>query len=106
MTNDGSATKNVKVLNLVSMLTRGDGINYHGNVQDSIVDNCHIENTGDDIYAFWGAYAENPAGNVFKNSVGKNAGVTRAYGYGVCLAVYGARDVTITGTKCYDLGQG
>eukprot|EP00930_Biecheleria_cincta_P014269 TRINITY_DN12359_c0_g1_i1.p1 TRINITY_DN12359_c0_g1~~TRINITY_DN12359_c0_g1_i1.p1 ORF type:complete len:457 (+),score=59.68 TRINITY_DN12359_c0_g1_i1:60-1430(+) len=105
MTQDGSATKNVKVTNLVSMLTRGDGINFHGNVQDSLVEDCHIENTGDDIYAFWGAYAENPSGSVFRNNVGKNPGVTRNYGYGVCVAVYGAKDVTITGTKCFDRSQ-
>lgn len=102
MTQDGSATKNVKVTNLVSMLTRGDGINLHGNVQDSLVENCHIENTGDDIYAFWGAYAANPSNCVFRNNVGKNAGATRNYFYGVCVAVYGAKDVTITGTTCYD----
>lgn len=105
MTQDGSATKNVRVSNLVSMLSRADGVNFHGNVQTSSVEDCHIENTGDDIYAFWGAYAANPSGNVFKNNVGKNAGVTRNYGYGVCVAVYGAKDVTFTGTKCYDRAQ-
>mmetsp|Transcript_103495 Transcript_103495/g.183855 ORF Transcript_103495/g.183855 Transcript_103495/m.183855 type:complete len:479 (+) Transcript_103495:28-1464(+) len=104
MTQDGSATKNVHITNLVSMLTRGDGINFHGNVQHSIAENCHVENTGDDIYAFWGAYAENPSQNVFRNNVGKNPGVTRNYGYGVCVAVYGAMDLTISGTKCYDRG--
>lgn len=103
MTQDGSATTNVKVTNLVSMLTRGDGINFHGNVQNSVVENCHIENTGDDVYAFWGAYGANPSGVVFQNNVAKNPGVTRHYGYGVCAAVYGAKDVTITGLKCYDL---
>merc|ERR1712066_201485 len=25
--------------------------------------------------------------------------------YGVCVAIYGAKQVTITGTKCYDLSQ-
>merc|ERR1712217_566809 len=83
------------------MLTRGDGINFHGEVYDSQVENCHIENTGDDIYAMWGAYA-NPTGNVFRNSVGKNPGVTRNYGYGVCVAIYGAKEVTFTGITCYD----
>merc|ERR1711924_385692 len=58
-TQDGSATKNVHVRNLVGMLFRGEGINYHGNVQDSTVEDCHIENTGDDTYAFWGGYAKN-----------------------------------------------
>eukprot|EP00746_Dinoflagellata_sp_MGD_P011957 gnl/MRDRNA2_/MRDRNA2_125286_c0_seq1.p1 gnl/MRDRNA2_/MRDRNA2_125286_c0~~gnl/MRDRNA2_/MRDRNA2_125286_c0_seq1.p1 ORF type:complete len:463 (+),score=59.37 gnl/MRDRNA2_/MRDRNA2_125286_c0_seq1:91-1479(+) len=106
MTRDGSATKNVTVTNLVSMLTRADGINLHGNVQGSVVEDSHIENTGDDIYAFWGAYAQNPTGNIFfRNNVGKNAGVTRAYMYGVCVAVYGATQVTITGMKCYDRGR-
>lgn len=105
LTKDGSVTKGVHITNLVSMLTRGDGINYHGNVQDGIIENCHIENTGDDIYAFWGAYSSNPSNTVFRNNVGKNAGVTRNYGYGVCVAIYGGMDVTVTGTKCYDRSQ-
>ncbi|CAK0788553.1 unnamed protein product [Prorocentrum cordatum] len=104
MTQDGSVTKNVRITNLVSMFTRGDGINLHGNVQDSIVEDCYIANTGDDAYAAWGAYAEWPAGNVFRNSVAKNVGVARNYGYGVCVAIYGARDVTVTGIRCIDLG--
>merc|ERR1719419_76823 len=101
-TQDGSATRNVTVRNLVSMLTRGDGINFHGNVQNSLVEDSHIENTGDDTYAIWGGYADNPAGIEFRNNVAKNPGVTRDYGYGVCVAVYGAKRVTITGMKCYD----
>merc|ERR1712216_243774 len=105
-TQDGSATKNVHVRNLVSMLSRGDGINYHGNVQDSTVEDCHIENTGDDAYAFWGGYAENASGVVFANNVAKNPGVTRNYGYGVCVAIYGGSDVEFRGNKCYDRRQG
>merc|ERR1712216_283044 len=99
-TQDGSATKNVHVRNLVSMLSRGDGINYHGNVQDSTVEDCHIENTGDDAYAFWGGYAENASGVVFANNVAKNPGVTRNYGYGVCVAIYGGSDVEFRGNNC------
>lgn len=29
--------------------------------------------------------------------------MTRTYEYGVCVAVYGAVDVEITGTKCHDI---
>lgn len=105
MTQDGSPTKRVHVTNLVSMLTRADGVNFHGDVQDSLVEGCHIENTGDDVYAYWGAYAKNPSGTLFRNNVGKNPGATRAYMYGVCVAIYGAREVKVTGTKCYDLAQ-
>jgi hypothetical protein len=106
MTSDGNKyqTRNVRITNLVSMLTRGDGINFHGEVYDSVVEDCHIANTGDDIYAMWGAYA-NPTGNVFKNSIGKNPGVTRNYKYGVCVAVYGAKGVTFTGITCYDTDE-
>jgi hypothetical protein len=105
MTQDGSATTNVRVTNLVSMLTRADGINLHGNVQNSVVEDCYIANTGDDAYAFWGAYVPNDAGVVFKNNVAVNTGVTRKYFYGVCAAVYGARNVTFTGLKSYDLSK-
>jgi hypothetical protein len=104
-TQDGSPTSGVTVTNLVSMLTRADGINLHGNVQSSVVENSHIENTGDDIYAFWGAYGANPSNVVFRNNTGKNPGVTRDYMYGVCVAIYGAKTVTVTGTKCYDRSQ-
>jgi hypothetical protein len=103
-TPDGSPTTGIHVKNLVSMLTRGDGINLHGNVQRAIVEDCYIANTGDDNYALWGANGS-PAGIVFRNNVAVNPGVTRNYGYGVCVAVYGAKDVTITGTKCYDLDE-
>merc|ERR1712048_261946 len=102
MTQDGSATRNITVKNLVSMLTRADGINLHGNVQDSLVEDCHIENTGDDVYVVWGAYA-NPTGIIFRNSVARNPGYTRGYGWGTCVAVFGAKEVTFTGIKCYDI---
>jgi hypothetical protein len=101
MTQDGSATRNITVKNLVSMLTRADGINLHGNVHDSLVEDCHIENTGDDVYVLWGAYA-NPTGIIFRNSVARNPGYTRGYGWGTCVAVFGAKEVTFTGIKCYD----
>jgi len=101
-TQDGSATKNVRVTNLVGTLFRGDGINFHGNAQDSLVEDCHIENTGDDIYAVWGGYTRNSSHIVFRNNVGKNTGATRGFGYGVCIAVYGTMYAEFTGTKCYD----
>ena len=104
-TQDGSPTKNVHVKNLVSMALRGDGINFHGSVQDSSVEDSHIENTGDDIFAVWGGYTQDASGIVFRNNVGRNAGVTRNYGYGVCIAVYGAMDVEFTGNTCYDLAE-
>lgn len=102
-TQDGSYTRNVRVTNLVSMLTRGDGINFHGYVQDSIAEGCHIENTGDDVYAAWGGYATVFSNITFRDNVAKNAGVTRNYGYGVCVAVYGGLGVEVTGTSCHDI---
>jgi len=103
---DGSETKNVHVTNLVSMLQKGDGMNYHGNVTDCSFRNSYIENTGDDIFALWGGRTGGGAGVVFENLVGKNPGVARhgqPYGYGVCVAVYGAKEVTFRNLTCYDV---
>jgi len=103
MTVDGSATTNVKVTRLVSMMTLADGINFHGNVQDSEVSDSYIGNTGDDAYALWGSYLGDAKGIVFKNSVAANPGVLRDYMYALCWATYGLKEVTFEDMTCYDI---
>ena len=41
--------------NLVSMNSRADGLNVHSAVDGLILENGHIENSGDDCIGVWGA---------------------------------------------------
>lgn len=93
-------TSDVRVTNLVSMRTLADGINFHGFVQNALVDQTYIQNTGDDIFAVWGVDFDT-RGIVFQNSVAVDAGRTRGNHYGSCVAVYGAKEATFKNLKCY-----
>ena len=70
---------------------QADGINFHGFVQDALVDDSYIASTGDDIYAVWGSHFDT-RNIVFQNSVGVDAGRARGNHYGSCVAVYGAKE--------------
>merc|ERR1719203_502395 len=96
----GTPTSNVRVTNLVAMHLHADGINFHGFVQNSIVDDCYIQNTGDDIYAVWAGQFDT-RGIVFQNSVGVDAGRARDNHYGSCVAVYGAQEATFRDLTCF-----
>eukprot|EP00930_Biecheleria_cincta_P082919 TRINITY_DN72553_c0_g1_i1.p1 TRINITY_DN72553_c0_g1~~TRINITY_DN72553_c0_g1_i1.p1 ORF type:complete len:569 (-),score=58.18 TRINITY_DN72553_c0_g1_i1:142-1620(-) len=93
-------TSHVHVTNLVAMFLHADGINFHGFVQNALVDGCYIQNTGDDIYAVWGSNFDTE-GIVFQNSVAVDAGRARDNHYGSCVAVYGAREATFRNLTCY-----
>merc|ERR1712187_916401 len=56
-------------------------------------------NTGDDIYAVWGAKS-NPTDITFKDNVAVNPGVLRPNWYGVCVATYGLQSVTFDNITC------
>ncbi|CAD7948305.1 unnamed protein product [Amoebophrya sp. A120] len=99
MTRDGSASENIVIRNLVVMSLQGDGINFHGKVNNGVVQNAWIMNTGDDIYAVWGA--QNPGEKImFKNTVAYNPGIMRPGWYGQCYATYGLRSVYILNHFC------
>jgi len=87
------------VLNLVSSSLQADGINFHGYVHDSEARNIYIENTGDDVYALWGA-SENPERVAFKDSVAVNPGILRPNWYGVCVATYGLKSLLLRNITC------
>lgn len=93
-------TSEVNVKNLVAMFLHADGINFHGFVQNAIVDDTYIQNTGDDIYVVWGNHFDTK-GIVFQNSVAVDAGRARQNHYGSCVAVYGAKEATFRNLKCF-----
>jgi len=93
-------TSDITVKNLVAMFLQGDGINFHGFVQNATVDDCYIQNTGDDIYAVWGSNFDSK-GIVFQNSVAVDAGRARDNHYGSCVAVYGAKEATFRNLTCF-----
>jgi len=99
-TDTRTPTSNVRVKNLVAMHLHADGINFHGFVQNSIVDDCYIQNTGDDIYAVWASHFDT-RGIVFQNSVGVDAGRARRNHYGSCVAVYGAQEAAFRNLQCF-----
>eukprot|EP00438_Fugacium_kawagutii_P005963 Skav206628 [mRNA] locus=scaffold2321:104122:105141:- [translate_table: standard] len=99
-TDTNTPTRDITVRNLVAMFLQADGINFHGFVQDALVDDTYIQNTGDDIYAVWGSHFDT-RNIVFQNSVGKDAGRARGNHYGSCVAVYGAKEATFRDLTCY-----
>merc|ERR1712032_243197 len=68
--------------------------------QNATVDDCYIQNTGDDVYAVWGSNFDTK-GIVFQNSVAVDAGRARDNHYGSCVAVYGAKEVTFRNLTCF-----
>ena len=98
-TRNVAGTRSLRISNLVSRATQADGINLHGAVHDAVVERAWIENTGDDVYALWGADAA-PGGIIFANSTARNPGVMRPGWYGNCVATYGLKDVVFRGLRC------
>jgi len=92
-------SRNIVVRNLVASSTQADGINFHGKVTDSSVENAYIQNTGDDIYALWGGTLD-PQNILFKDCKGVNPGILRPNWYGNCVATYGLKSVTFQNLQC------
>jgi len=92
-------TQHVLVSNLVASSLQADGINLHGAVAHARVQSTYIQNTGDDIYALWGANSD-PANVIFRNCVGVNPGILRPNWYGNCVATYGLKSAVFDGIEC------
>lgn len=75
--------------------------NLHGLVEDALVQNAYIANTGDDTYAVWGAAGE-PRDVTFRHLVAVNPGVLRPGWYGSCFATYGLRQALFQNVTCRD----
>eukprot|EP00418_Pyrodinium_bahamense_P034373 CAMPEP_0179146836 /NCGR_PEP_ID=MMETSP0796-20121207/70941_1 /TAXON_ID=73915 /ORGANISM="Pyrodinium bahamense, Strain pbaha01" /LENGTH=528 /DNA_ID=CAMNT_0020847371 /DNA_START=21 /DNA_END=1607 /DNA_ORIENTATION=- len=92
-------THDVIVKNVVSSSTQADGINLHGYVADTLVQNVYFQASGDDMFALWGA-ASNPANVTFKDCIAVNPGILRANWYGTCVATYGLKSVLFQNITC------
>lgn len=55
MTPSGEPHQNITFRKVVALRTGRDGINVHGNVINWTGEDLHFENTGDDVFAVWGA---------------------------------------------------
>ncbi len=70
-------------------------------MRDALLERVHIENTGDDSFALWGAdlYPENVT---FSQVTAVNPGVMRPGWYGNCVATYGLRSVVFDRVDCQE----
>ncbi|CAE8591940.1 unnamed protein product [Polarella glacialis] len=99
MSRNVEGSRHILVRNVVSSSTQADGVNLHGSVDDALVQTAYFQNTGDDIYAVWGAVM-NPTNVVFRDSVAINPGVLRPNWYGNCVATYGLKSVVFANLTC------
>jgi len=98
-TRNPEGTSNLTVWNVVSSSTQADGVNLHGKVVSALVQNAYFQNTGDDVYALWGANLV-PTSVVFRSCVAVNPGVLRPNWYGNCVATYGFGSVVFEDITC------
>ena len=98
-TRDAVGTRHLIVSRLVSRSSQADGINLHGRVRDTVVEDCYVENTGDDILVLWGGLRV-PENVTFRNVVAVAPGVARPNWYGNCVATGGAGTVTFANITC------
>jgi hypothetical protein len=98
-TRNAEGTSHILIKDLVSRSTQADGINLHGHVEGALVVDAYIENTGDDVYALWGADLD-PVNVTFRNLYAGNPGILRPSWYGVCVATYGLKSVVFENITC------
>ena len=96
------------------MKTAADGVNVHGSVVGFSGTDLHFENTGDDVYAVWGAGADTKTSGMasgrcprLTNAPATDISFGRTFakqqaggGYGTCTSIFGARKVTIDHMLC------
>lgn len=90
---DGLVIRGVRVRN-----TFADGVNFCNGTSNSVVEQSHFRNTGDDAVATWSPSFDGPMGekNVFRFNTVQNP--WRAN----CFALYGGKDHTIEDNVCSD----
>lgn len=98
-TRDLVGTRHLVVSRLVSRSNQADGINLHGRVRDALVQDCYVENTGDDIFVLWGGLRQ-PKNVTFSRCVAVSPGVMRPNWYGNCIATGGAGSVAFANITC------
>jgi len=92
---------NIRIENLVSMNSRADGLNIHGAVQGLLLQDGHIENSGDDCIGIWSAGIENMT---IRRMTTVNCAVTAgAQGnWGSCVGTYAFKSLEVENLTCYD----
>ena len=92
---DGLVIRNCRMRNLFA-----DGVNFYGGTSNSIVENTHARNTGDDAFASWspGDRAIN-RNNVFRHNF------VQVPWKANCYALYGGQDIVIEDNVCADTVQ-
>jgi hypothetical protein len=92
---------NIVVDNLVSMASRADGFNVHGAVTGLILQNSHIENSGDDCVGIWSAGIKNMT---IRAMTAKNCAVMAGVqtNWGSCMGTYAFQALSVEGLACYD----
>ena len=92
---NGLLIRNCRMRNLFA-----DGVNFYGGTSNSIVENTHARNTGDDAFASWspGDRAVNK-GNVFRHNFVQIPWKAN------CFAIYGGEDNAIEDNVCADTVQ-
>ena len=119
MTPSGEPHQNVALRRVVAMRTVRDGINVHGNVVNWTGSDLHFENTGDDVFAVWGA----GGGNVdqlgfdapyakcgLTNTPATDVSFTRVFAKGIsdwssCGHVFGSGRVVYDQMACCDVND-
>jgi hypothetical protein len=75
-----------------------DGVNFCNGTSNSVVENSHFRNTGDDALASWAPAAE---GGVNTNNVFRFNTVQLPWRAN-CFAIYGGKDNRVEDSLCYD----
>jgi hypothetical protein len=79
-----------------------DGVNFYNGAHDSVVENSHFRNTGDDAIAAWSHSYESPGpsrNNVFRKNY------IQVPWKANCFGIYGGQDNTIEDNVCADTVQ-
>jgi hypothetical protein len=91
---DGLIIRNSRFRNLYA-----DGVNFSSGTSNSVIENSHFRNTGDDALASWSVASAERANtnNVFRfNTV-------QLPWRANCYAIYGGKDNTVEDNLCYDV---
>lgn len=98
---EAGSHSNVLIDNLVSMNSRADSINFHGDIRDVTLRDGHLENAGDDCIGLWSAGIRNMSINRMTT---KNCAVTAGEqgNWGSCLGTYAFQSLSVDGLKCFD----
>ncbi|EAU65923.1 putative secreted glycosyl hydrolase [Stigmatella aurantiaca DW4/3-1] len=95
-----SESTNLRFTNVRIRNTGADGINLCNGNKDSVIENSHARNTGDDAFAIWSATDLYPQPNI--NNVIRNCTVQLVW-RAAAYAVYGGRGNRIENSIAYDV---